>query len=127
MVDIARWGLKVDYPTMVNSSGGRYHYKGDDWETPDTQIINLEFGKESAITWEGRSCNGRPIEGAPVGVIFYAENGSMQIEGTNGYKIYDLKGKLVKEVKNETTVDSRSLTNPSQALDAIHIQNFFDA
>lgn len=126
MVDIARWGLQVDYPTKVSSNGGRFHYK-DDWETPDTQVINMDFADKCAITWEGRSCNGRPIEGASVGVIFYAENGSLQIEGDNGYKIYDLKGKLIKQVKNETTVDARSLTNPSQALDAIHIQNFFDA
>src|SRR5690606_15653897 len=125
MVDIARWGLQVDYPTKVSSNGGRFHYK-DDWETPDTQVINMDFADKCAITWEGRRWNGRPIEGASVGVIFYAENGSLQIEGDNGYKIYDLKGKLIKHVKNETTVDTRSLTNPSQALDAIHIQNFFD-
>lgn len=126
MVDIARWGLGVSYPTKVSSNGGRYRYQ-DDWETPDTQVINMEFANKSAITWEGRSCNGSPVEGANVGVIFFAENGSLQIDGDNGYKIYDLKGKLLKHVKNEAQVNSGSLTNPSQALDAIHIQNFFDA
>jgi predicted dehydrogenase len=125
MVDIARWGLGVTYPTKVNSSGGRYHYK-DDWQTPDTQIINMEFDNNTAITWEGRSCNGRPIEKANVGVIFYGETGSMQIEGTNGYKIYDLKGALMKEVKNETSIDATNVSNPSEALDALHIQNFSD-
>jgi len=125
MVDLARWGLQVDYPTKVTSIGGRYRYQ-DDWETPDTQIINLEFADKSMISWEGRSCNGTPIEGSTVGVIFYGENGSLQIEGGNAYKVYDLKGKLIKEVKNEVTIDARNLTNPSQALDAIHIQNFFD-
>jgi hypothetical protein len=53
----------------VTSSGGRYRYK-DDWETPDTQVITLEFDNKSAITWEGRSCNGTPVEGSSVGVIF---------------------------------------------------------
>lgn len=125
MVDLARWGLQVDYPTKVTSAGGRYRYQ-DDWQTPDTQIINLEFADKSMITWEGRSCNGTPIEGSTVGVIFYGETGSLQIDGGNAYKVYDLKGKLVKEVKNDFTIDARNLTNPSQALDAIHIQNFFD-
>lgn len=126
MVDIARWGLQVDYPTKVSSNGGRYRYQ-DDWEFADTQVINMEFGDKGAITWEGRSCNGSPVEGSGVGVIFYAENGSLQIDGDNGYKIYDLKGKLLKHVKNEAKVNTGSLTNPSQVLDAIHIQNFFEA
>jgi len=125
MVDLARWGMGVDYPTKVTSSGGRYRYQ-DDWETPDTQVLSLEFGNKGAITWEGRSCNGRVVEGASVGVIFYGEKGSLQINGANAYTIHDLDNKLVKEVKNNVTVDARSLTNPSQALDAIHINNFFD-
>jgi predicted dehydrogenase len=125
MVDLARWGLQVDYPTRVSSAGGRYRYQ-DDWQTPDTQVINLEFGNKGAITWEGRSCNGRTIEGSSVGVIFYGENGTLQIDGNNAYIIHDLKNKVVKEVKNDVAVDAGSLTNPSQALDAIHIQNFFD-
>src|SRR5690606_31188142 len=102
-----------------------YRYQ-DDWQTPDTQVINLEFADKSMITWEGRSCNGTPIEGSTVGVIFYGENGSLQIDGGNAYKVYDLKGELVKEVKNDVTIDARNVTSPSQALDAIHIQNFFD-
>lgn len=126
MVDIARWGLGVEYPTRVNSAGGRYRYQ-DDWQTPDTQVMTLEFGNKAAITWEGRSCNGRTIEGASVGVTFYAENGSLQIDGSNGYIIYDLNNKLVKQVKNDTNVDTRNLTDPSKSLDAFHINNFFDA
>lgn len=126
MVDIARWGLNVDYPTKISSNGGRYHYK-DDWETPDTQIINMEFGQDKFISWEGRSCNSVPVEGSTVGVIFYGENGSLQIDGSNAYKVFDLKGKLLKEVKDDTKVEATSLTNPSQVLDAYHLQNFFDA
>lgn len=126
MVDLARWGLDVDYPTKVSSGGGRYRYQ-DDWQTPDTQVITLEFGKKACITWEGRSCNSRYVEGSSVGVIFYAENGTMQIDGTDGYAIYDLNNKLVKQVKNNANAVTKSLTDPSQALDALHINNFFDA
>jgi hypothetical protein len=125
MVDLARWGLKVEYPTKVSSSGGRYMYK-DDWETPDTQMINLEFDNNSMISWEGRSCNGKSVEANSVGVIFYAENGSMVIESGNSYKIYDLKNNLIKEVKNNFNVDARNIADPSQNLDALHILNFFD-
>lgn len=41
-VDIARSGLGVNHPFRVTSSGSRYRFN-DDWETPDTQVINLEF------------------------------------------------------------------------------------
>jgi predicted dehydrogenase len=125
MVDLARWGLSVNYPTTVSSSGGRYRYQ-DDWETPDTQVINLTFGNKAMITWEGRSCNGKNVEGNSVGVVFYAENGSMLIESGNSYKIHDLKNNLIKEVKNERVVDTHNLSDPAQELDAYHIQNFFD-
>lgn len=125
MVDLARWGLGVDYPVQVSSNGGRYRYK-DDWQTPDTQVINLEFDNNTFITWEGRSCNGKTVEGSSVGVMFYGEKGSMLIGGGNAYTIYDLDNKVVKEVKNDQTIDARNLSNPAKNLDALHIQNFFD-
>jgi len=125
MVDLARWGLQVDYPIRVTSAGGRYRYQ-DDWETPDTQVIAMDFDNNTSITWEGRSCNGTPVEGSTVGVIFYGETGSLFIGGGNAYTIFDLKGKVVKEVVNDITVDPRNKVNPSAQLDGFHINNFFD-
>ncbi len=125
MVDLMRWGLGVEYPKSVTSSGGRYRYQ-DDWQTPDTQVITLEFPNNTAMTWEGRSCNGRTVEGNSVGVIFYGETGSLLIESGNSYKVYDLENKLVKEVRNDIAIDPRNRMNPSQALDAFHFQNFHD-
>jgi len=126
MVDLARWGLGVDYPSRVTSAGGRYRYQ-DDWETPDTQVIDLEFANNTLISWEGRSCNGKSAEGSSVGVIFYGETGSLLIESGNSYKIFDLKSKLVKDVKNDITANALDRTGPGMELDALHIRNFFDA
>ncbi|MBD0777550.1 Gfo/Idh/MocA family oxidoreductase [Maribacter sp. ANRC-HE7] len=125
-VDLARWGLGVEYPTKVSSNGGRYRYD-DDWETPDTQIINLEFDNNSLMTWEGRSCNGRSVEGSSVGVMFYGENGSLVIESGNSYKVYDLNNKLIKAEDGMEEINANNLSDPSQFLDILHIQNFFDA
>ena len=125
MVDLARWGLQVDYPTMVNSAGGRYHFQ-DDWETPDTQVINMEFANKSLITWEGRSCNGKHIEGGAVGVLFYGTEGTLLIGGGNSYTIFNLKNEVIKDVKNDMPIDPQNRVSPAQALDAIHIQNFFN-
>lgn len=126
MIDLLRWGMEVDYPIKVSSNGGRYRYQ-DDWETPDTQVINLDFDNGMTMSWEGRSCNGKNIEGSSVGVMFYGENGSMLIPGGNSYTLFDLDGKVVKKVKKTDEVDPRNKTNPAEKLDAFHIQNMFDA
>ena len=125
MVDLMRWGLGVDFPTMVNSAGGRYRFN-DDWETPDTQVISMEFGNNTAITWEGRSCNAQFIEGASVGATFYGEKGSMIIQGGNGYTIVGQDNKVIKTVKSDFNVEASNLMNPGEKLDALHLQNFFD-
>ena len=126
MIDLLRWGMQVDYPTKVSSNGGRYRYQ-DDWETPDTQVINLDFKEGLSMSWEGRSCNGKNIEGSSVGVMFYGESGSMLIPGGDSYTIFDLSGKIVKEVKSDTFIDPRNTTNPAQNLDVLHIRNMFEA
>lgn len=125
MIDLLRWGMDVDYPVRVSSNGGRYRYQ-DDWETPDTQVINLDFEEEVSMSWEGRSCNGKNIEGSSVGVMFYGENGSILIPGGNSYTIFDLKSNVVKHVKDDQKIDPRDLANPAESLDAMHIRNMFD-
>lgn len=123
-IDVARWGLGIDYPSKVSSVGGRYYFK-DDWETPDTQIITFECEKGVSLVWEGRSCNGRFVEGEDRGVIFYGESGTMHTGG-NSYSIYDNKNKLVKEVKSDTVIDGRDPSSPSASLDSVHIDNFLN-
>ena len=78
------------------------------------------------MTCAGRSRNGRTIEGSSVGVISYGEKGSLLRERDNAYTVYDLDNKVVKEVKSNVVIDTRNLVSLAQALDALHIQNFFD-
>ena len=127
-VDVARWGLGVDFPTRVSSIGGRYNYK-DDWETPDTQIITMDYPGRISLMWENRSSNGRKIEGLDRGVIFYGENGSLDTGGDE-YKVYDLSGKLISEVKStmkEEKIDGRNTASPSLGMDGLHVMDFMDA
>jgi predicted dehydrogenase len=126
MIDLLRWGMGVDYPTKVSSSGGRFRYN-DDWETPDTQIINLDFAENLSMTWEGRSCNGKHEEGSSVGVIFYGEKGSILMNGGDDYTVFDLKNKIVKAVTSTTNIDPMNTVNPAQNLDVLHIRNMFNA
>ncbi|WP_138992872.1 Gfo/Idh/MocA family protein [Larkinella sp. C7] len=128
-VDVARWGLNVDFPTRVTSVGGRYEFK-DDWETPDTQVITMDYPGRVSLMWESRSSNGRKIEGLDRGIIFYGENGSLDTGG-DSYKVYDLDGKLVKEIKSvgdgEGDVQGRNTASPSLGMDNLHVADFLDA
>ncbi len=109
-LDACRWGLGVDYPTRVTSGGGKYRFPDDDQETPDTHIVNFEFG-EKMISWEGRSWHRRGFEDSMFGIAFYGDKGTLVIDGGN-YRLLDPAGK---EVAKGT----------SGATDQPHLQNFF--
>ncbi len=109
-LDLARWGLGVDYPTRVSYFGGRYHYD-DDQETPDTGTAQFDFG-DAGASWDGSSCHRRQSENLAF-CTFYGEGGSMAFD-TAGYTVYDPKGKAVEQ-------------NPGTPGDVPHFQNLCDA
>lgn len=125
-MDVMRWGLGVDFPTKVVSAGGRFAFQ-DDWETPDTQTITFEFANKTAMLWEGRSCNDFDEMKSGRGVIFYGEKGTLVMPGGDDYKVFELGGKLMKDVK--TTLQQADATNTmgmGEKLDSLHLQNFAD-
>ncbi len=93
-LDLCRWGLQVDYPIRVTSSGGRYCFD-DDQETPDTHAVAYEFPGKKQITYHGVSCSQR--EAGPF-VLFYGSDGTMEIDGQGGYTIFDSKNQEVEKV-----------------------------
>ncbi len=125
-IDMCRWFLDADFPTKVTSSGGRYAFK-DDWQTPDTQIASFEFGKDKSITWEGRSCNIFPVEGAGRGFAIYGDKGTLINYGNDDYKILDYDNKVVKEVKSDAKNDPTNPVSASGNLDLYHFDNFVRA
>lgn len=126
-VDLMRWGLEVDYPTRVSSSGGRYHYR-DDWETPDTHIVNYDFEDGKTMVWESRSCNRQSEFGSSTGVAFYGEKGTAVIHGLDTYYIYEntREQKLIKEV-TQSGASEIDTVGPGMYFDAPHAENFLAA
>ncbi len=126
MIDLLCWGMNLKYPNKISSMGGRYYYK-DDWETPDTQMVQMQFDDSATLTWEGQCCNGKYTENSGVGIFFYGDTGSVYIGLGDEYKIFDQKNNLIKDVKSDIGTSERSNVGPGDQLDSIHIVNFFDA
>jgi predicted dehydrogenase len=110
-LDVARWGLGVEYPRRVTCNGGRYHFD-DDQETPDSGAAVYDFGTAGA-TWDCSSCHPRRHDNLSF-VTFYGDGGMTLAQAGNGYKIYDPKGQEV-----------ASGTGPGG--DKIHIENFLES
>jgi predicted dehydrogenase len=110
-IDLCRWGLGVDYPVRVSSTGGRYRYE-DDQQTPDTNTVTYDFDGRRSIAWEGLSCN-QPPGPQTFDVIFHGENGSLGLND-RGYAVFTPKGKEVRKV-------------PGRGSDTLHFRNFLEA
>lgn len=125
-MDVARWALGVDHPVKVTSAGGRYHFD-DDWETPDTQTIGWEFPGGVAMSWEGRSCNGYPVEGRLRGAMIHGTEGSALLDAEE-YIFYDLKNNVTRERRAAGAADpTNPVSSTSFEEEVRHFRNFADA
>lgn len=120
-LDLARWGLDVDYPVRVTAAGGTHVH--ENWETPDNQMLSYEFDSGKLATWEGISYNRMNTYGASNGVMFQGSEGSLLIPG-DSYIVFDGDGNKVEEVGSETEERQTSLTGE---LDYPHVENFLNA
>ncbi len=109
MIDVARWGLNVDWPQRVSSVGGKYHFN-DDQETPDTQSVHYDFGGTS-IVWEHRQWSNRGVEGRSAAVSFHGDRGTLIVD-RGGWKVYG--------AKDSVTAEAGDLLEP-------HLRDFIDA
>jgi len=110
-IDYARWGLGVDFPIRVNSSGGRYHWN-DDQQTPDTHQVSFEFPGNRAITWQGLSCNRHRSNF----VTFYGDKGSLELDSDGGHTVYNGADKVVDKVAGKSRGDIEHIDNFTAAI-----------
>lgn len=123
-LDICRWMLDVDHPTLVTSSGGR-HFYDDDWEFYDTQYITYNYPDDKMITWEGHSCNNLQLFDRGRGSIIYGNEGSILLD-RNGYFAYDRGGNQIKEVLEENKSATTDLVGAGPLVN-LHLGNFFNS
>ncbi len=123
-IDVCRWALGVDYPLRVASAGGRYHFD-DDWEAFDTQVVSFDFDGGRTLTWEGRSCNGRPLEGRSRGAAIHGERGTVVLD-RDGYVVYDLDNRELRRNVRQGA-DEGLDTRGGGSLTDLHVLNFVQA
>jgi predicted dehydrogenase len=128
LLDVARWAMGVSYPTRAHSLGGRWHDVGlDDWETPDTQEIQLEFAGGKGISWFGRSCSTYGSPGYKAnGIIFHGSKGTIDYDGSGTYSVHDLDNKLIKKVGASAEKKSDIANSSDPGLDDTHALNFIE-
>jgi predicted dehydrogenase len=111
-IDLARWGLNVDFPLRVTAGGGKYRHQ-DDQETPDTMMVTYDFPGNKTITWEGLSWSPLGPDHSRFGLSFHGTEGSIVIRDP-GYTVFDMMDKEVS-------------THVDRAGDGDHLANFLDA
>ncbi len=114
-MDVARWGLGVDFPSNITSMGNMYLWD-DDKEVPNVITSAFDFPnageKGKMMTFEVRPWCTNDEKNAKVGVIFYGKKGYMVIDSYSHYKVY-LGQKEKKGPENDKSGD--------------HYRNFIDA
>lgn len=109
LLDVARWGLQVNWPERVSATGGKYAFE-DATETPDTLMVQYAFGQRS-IQWEHRLWSGHAPEGRSSAVAFYGTQGVLVLD-RGGWKVYD--------------GESAGGTCTGSDLDRDHLRNFLE-
>jgi predicted dehydrogenase len=127
LLDVARWGLGVEWPTRIAATGGKFHFH-DDQETPDTLIVNYEFAGRTVpdassvrdsgdrttdgsaatktILWEHRLWSNHGLEGRSAAVAFYGDNGTLVVD-RGGWKVYDRRETITSDTSEQSLAHCR--------------------
>ncbi len=123
-LDIARWALQVSYPERVETEAAKRHFPQDGWTMYDTMDATMYFPGNKIIKWDGKSRNGHLTYGADRGTIIYGTEGTVFVN-REGYKLFDRRGKLVRERKSGGQEAGTALGGGGD-MSTLHMVNFFE-
>lgn len=106
LLDIARWGLRIEWPERVSASGGKYTLD-DAAETPDTLLVQYHCG-DRTVQWEHRTFSSHSPFGRSSAVAFYGTRGVLVID-RGGWKVYD--GEPAAGVSSANELDTSHVAN----------------
>ncbi|UYQ95814.1 Gfo/Idh/MocA family oxidoreductase [Chitinophaga horti] len=114
LIDYALYGMKAKYPKSVMASGGKFAYRDDAAETPDTLTTVYEFDGFNML-WEHATGIDNGPYGRTHGIAFVGNNGTLVLD-RGGWEVIPEKGKM------EAVPYTKSVDN---GLD-LHTKNFVD-
>jgi predicted dehydrogenase len=123
-MDVARWGLGVELPTSVSSTGGKYVFN-DDQETPNTQMATFDYGdKELMFEVRGLPTGSEGNLGVKgknsISNLFYGADGWMAMDD-DGFQVY-------KGYENVKTMDEKNQDKLAKKDETgLHMSNFLAA
>jgi len=130
--DVARWALGIDsFPESVSCSGGLHFDKGGDFEWPDMFNASFNYPGGKLITFEMTChCAEMPYMGAVTGAMVYGTRGAAFFGLDDSVKVFDENSSVIKEWRSgdiEVATNAPiSTSNPSEALDGLHLANFVE-
>ena len=102
-MDVALWGVnQKQLPRYAQSVGGRFGYV-DDGQTPNTQVVFLEYGKDQPkVIFEVRGLETGAVHAGKVGNVFYGTDGYAVISDGAPIAAYWPSGELKETFKGES-------------------------
>jgi len=126
LINVVQWAMKVEGPTAVTASGGKWCLQ-DDSETPDTLQATFEY-PGFLTTYELRLCNenSKYPESDNIlrdwGIEFHGTEGTLVFEQT-GLRVIPEKRPVEKKQVDRTATVQMGIVNNGLA---DHIRNFLD-
>ncbi len=88
LLDIVQWAMKVDGPSAISASGGKF-YLQDNADCPDTLQVTYEY-PGFVCTYENRWDNGNSMYGHGYGIEYHGTDGTMFLD-RGGFQVYPEK------------------------------------
>ena len=120
LLDIVQWALKVEGPSAVTASGGKY-YLEDNRETPDTLQVTYEY-PGCVCVYESRFCNGNSMYDHGYGIEFHGTDATLFVDRA-GFQVFPEKREYgKKQVEQAPSMKMEDVNNSHFD----HVRNFLD-
>jgi predicted dehydrogenase len=117
LINIALWGMGLDWPTSVVSIGGKRVLQ-DASETPDTQMTLYEFPSYTLI-WEHQVGNGLGPDRREHGVMFTGTDASLIVDA-HGWELF------AEPAKRGAVLEMKRMQRADEKIRVQHARNFLD-